>query len=300
MVSHLLAVWIALQTPAPPDPLLEPALRRLSEEAEVFAFKAAKAVGEETLQQRALRPPPRFRPRIGKAALEAPPPRYQTREIVSEYGFSAFQEAPGILHEFRQVVSVDGRKLAHPEKALKILVMGVRSADDKLKNKMLRDFEKYGLHGAAMDFGPLLHLFTRRELAGFTFTPGGTSLIGADSARAIQYRQSAQPGSFTIFRDRQAVRVPLEGVIWVRESDHLPLRITLAAATEQDNKRVSYEAIVDYQLSSHGVLLPASVVFKETVEGQMTVENVFRYASFKMFTVDAEIKFTAEDPPPPK
>src|SRR5579872_7285526 len=93
-------------------------LSRVSEEAEIFRRVAPQTLSEETLQQRSLKPPPRFRPRMGAGVGAAPPPpEYQTREIVSEYSYAALADSAGALHEFRQVISVDGRRVSTPEKA---------------------------------------------------------------------------------------------------------------------------------------------------------------------------------------
>ena len=69
----LVAAFLALaQDPAPSLPDL---LSRLAEEAEIFQQNATKSLTVETLEQRALMPATRFRPRFGKAATIVPPPR---------------------------------------------------------------------------------------------------------------------------------------------------------------------------------------------------------------------------------
>src|SRR5260370_510862 len=93
---------------APPEEQLRTALIPLSQRAEVSAQLPRRTFGVESLEQRFRRPPPRFRPRV---AGEPSPPRFQTREIVSEYGFAALQETPGALRELRQVMVVDGRQV---------------------------------------------------------------------------------------------------------------------------------------------------------------------------------------------
>src|ERR1700689_3795442 len=45
-------------------------LSRVSEEAEVFRRVAPQVLSEETLTQRALKPPPRFHPRLGATAAQ--------------------------------------------------------------------------------------------------------------------------------------------------------------------------------------------------------------------------------------
>ena len=60
--AALLTVLAATQTHA--QPALPDILSRVSEEAEVFSQNAVQALTQETLEQRALMPPSRFRPRI--------------------------------------------------------------------------------------------------------------------------------------------------------------------------------------------------------------------------------------------
>src|SRR6185369_6125830 len=143
---------------------LQSMLGRVSEEAEVFAHSARAVLSEETLRQRTRKTPVRFLPRVGEAATKPPKEEFLTREIVSEYGYSSFKDSPAALHEFREVTSVDGRKVQAQEKARRTLTLGVKSADDNLKKQMLRDFEKHGLTGAVTDFGQLILLFTKRRL----------------------------------------------------------------------------------------------------------------------------------------
>src|SRR5258707_10303636 len=120
----LVALFVAAQDSAPlalPD-----LLSRVAEEAEILQQNAPKALTTETLQQRTLLPPSRFRPRIGKAALEPPKLRMQVREIVSEYSVGVLKESTSLnLCEFRQVISVDGRKVQTAESARHALSLGL-------------------------------------------------------------------------------------------------------------------------------------------------------------------------------
>src|SRR5712692_1086143 len=96
----LVALFVAAQESAP----LADLLSRVAEEAEILQQNAPKSLTTETLQQRTLLPPSRFRPRIGKAATEPAKPRQQIREIVSEYSVGTLKEsASQNLCEFRQV-----------------------------------------------------------------------------------------------------------------------------------------------------------------------------------------------------
>jgi hypothetical protein len=98
---------------------------RIAEEAEVFARAARAVLSEETLEQRTRKGASRFHPRVVDPAARAPKEEFLTREIVSEYGYSSFKDSPAALHEFRTVISVDGKKVLAVEKARRSLTQGV-------------------------------------------------------------------------------------------------------------------------------------------------------------------------------
>lgn len=273
------------------DERLQAILSRVSEEAEVFLLAAPNLVGQETFQQRARKAPGRFRPRLGSAVMQMPKPRYSSREIVSEYGYSVLRGAPGQLHEFRQIVSIDGRQIRSAEKARTTLTLGLRSEDDRVKKRMVEDFKKHGLAEAAADFGPLLLLFGKRRLGNYSFGLSGSGRIGAEATLIVTFRQVGGTGSLLILEKRKALRQPLEGEVWVRQSDWLPLRIVLRSVRKEETYSVRDEATVDYVLSPHGVLVPVSVVHREFAGEELVVENLFRYSPFRKFTADTEIKF---------
>lgn len=275
-------------------------LARVAEEAEVFRMAAPKVVGEETLRQKVVKKPGRFHPRLGSGAVKPVALQYRTREVVSEYGYSTFKDSPDVLHEFREVISVDGRQVATREKARQTLSLGVTSRDDRLKKRMLETFEKNGLVGAATDFGQLILLFGRRRLGDYKFESAGTGRIGGENVLGVTFRQTAGKEGVTIFQGRKVIRRPLLGTLWVRESDFLPMRIEFTAVREQGDRAVAEDATVDYAMSKHGVLLPASVVHQQRVAGQVVVENNFEYSSFRMFSAETEIKFTEVPAEPPK
>src|SRR5260370_20007545 len=98
------AALIALaQDPAQPN--LPDLLSRIAEEAEILQQNAPKSLTQEILEQRALMPATRFRPRVGKAASVVPPPRLVVRQIVSEYSVGTLKESSvQNLTELRQVI----------------------------------------------------------------------------------------------------------------------------------------------------------------------------------------------------
>src|SRR6266700_6129271 len=168
-----LTLFLAAQEPAPSRSLPE-ILSRSAEEAEVLSQNAPRSLTVETLEQRALMPPSRFRPLIGKAATEIPKPRLQSREIVSEYSVGTLKESTSHdLFELRQVVAVDGRKVQSPESARHALSLGVKSPDDRVRKRMLEDFAKHGLVDIATDYGLILLAFAKRSQENMDFRIAG-------------------------------------------------------------------------------------------------------------------------------
>ena len=290
----LALLWLASSAGAQTLPAI---LSRLSEEAEVFRRAAPQILAEETLTQRASKPPSRFHPRIGAAATRPIAPTLQTREIVSEYSFGALKNAPGSLHEFRQVISVDGKPVSSAASARHSLVLGLKSPDDKAKKRMLEDFQKYGLTTAVVDFGPLVLLFSKRQIGNYHFEFAGQDRIGADQVQVVSYRQVSGPDRMLVFQGRQAMHQPIEGRIYARMPDGLPLRITIAESREDHKLVFRDEATVDYVLNAHGFLAPAAITHRGYAGDKLVVEDQFRYTPFKEFGADAAIKFTI--PPEP-
>ena len=311
----LVAVWIAFaQDPVQPN--LPDLLSRVAEEAEMLQQNAPKSLTQEVLEQRALMPATRFRPRIGKKAttMAAPPPRLVVRQIVSEYSVGTLKESTvQNLTELRQVISVDGRKVQSAASARHALSLGVTSADDRIRKRMLEDFAKHGLVDIATDYGIFLLAFTKRGLENMKVTLGGEEQVGADAAWVLNWQQTSPDAGLLQFVGNQASRVALQGRLLVRKSDGLPLRIQSWTEHSEDatqillqswsghppTQTVRDEATVDYIQSAHGFLTPASVVHRHLVDGHVMTENLYRYEPFKMFSADAEIKFTELEAPPP-
>ena len=301
MFPRALIALILAAAPVPSADTISDALARLSEEAEAFALIAPQVLSQETCRQKAAK----GRRGLHFSAAPAPgtPPQlsFRVREITSEYGFAALKDSEDGLHEFRRVISVDGRPIETASEARRKLSLALTDPGDRERRRLLRDFERWGLDGAVTDFGQSILLFVRRRLADYKFTPGESSRIGPDQAHAIDFRQSGGAQAFRIFdRGDQVVHQPLEGRVWVRDSDSLPLRIELRSARKQEHRSLVDVAVIDYAMSAHGALLPASVLHRQFVDEQMVVENSLQYSTFRRFAASAEIKFTEIDEPPPK
>jgi hypothetical protein len=273
-------------------------LRRIAEEAAVFAKSARDVVSEETLTHRWASGPSRFKPRVGAAAMERPAIRYQSREIVSEYGYGSLAESPNVLREIRSVTAVDGRKIAASEKARQTLSLGLRGKDDSVKKQLLKDFQKHGLKTAATDFGQILLMFSKRRIGGFQFRIAEEKQHGPDTVVVLKYEETSGRDSLTVFEGRDTIYQPMVGEVWVRKQDYVPVRIVVNSQRFKKDKLTQWEATIDYSYTALGVVLPAVVVYKELTDGEVIAENSYRYAPFRRFGAEVEVKFDTIDSPP--
>jgi hypothetical protein len=292
-----MGIWVSAQAQVTSSQ----ALARTSEEAAVFQENLPKTIAQETLTQKAVLPPSRLVTFGPRGNVAPPKTRIVSHEVVSEYSVGRLKNSDSQnLFEFRQVVSVDGEPVRSVEFARRELTLGVRSQDDSVRKRMLQDYAKFGLVDVATDYGLILLAFTKRGLETMQVKPAGQSRIGADPALILQWRQVTSDAGELEFRGRQAVRQPLAGTLWVRATDGLPLRIQAWAEYEQSKRSIRDEATVEYAMSQHGFLTPASVVHRHIVDGQMITENLYHYDAFRLFSSDSELKFTeVPDLPPP-
>jgi hypothetical protein len=255
-------------------------LPQIARQASKFWQTAPGFVAKETLKQKAaVKPKRKFR--IGGAAVDPPKPELKDRESVSFYAISSFRSAPEALHEFRQVVTVDGKAVAAEGSSLEKFRATLASPDDRSRKALQADFDKTGLAIAATDFGQLILLFTKTNLEKYTFVSQSTGLIGADRAIVIAFRQNTGAESFRIVESGKQVNKPLSGELWVRDSDFMPLRITLTVSRREQLEEIRDEARVDYELKADGALLPASVVYRRFRNDELAVENVYEYSDWQ-------------------
>jgi hypothetical protein len=292
----LVSAWLlaALAMPAQMD-----VLARVAEEAEALAQNAPKAISLETLEQRVLvRSGPRIR--IGKAATEPQEAEFRIRTIVSEYSVAPLNGSVSKdLLEFRQVVSVDGKAVRTAESARHALSLGIQNPDERVRKRMLEDFARNGLGGAATDYAMILLAFNGSGQAQMGILPAGQDRVGADEALVYTWRQPEMARGELLFAGSQAIRVPLQGKLWVRKRDGLPLRIWVWAAHASGKTVVRDEATIDYVMSPHGFMAPVSVHHQHIADGTLTSENLYRYEAFKLFGAESELKFTTEPSPAP-
>lgn len=301
VAARALSITLLLIPPVAAQPSLTAILSRVAEEASVFQQNIPRALTQETLEQHAAMPPSRFHPRIGSAATAPAKPRIQIRRIVSEYSIGKLNDSdPNNLVEFRQVISVDGRPVQTAEHARHALSLGIQSQDDRVRKRMLEDFAKNGLVDIATDYALILLDFTRRGLQNMEVAADGEAQVGADAALILRWKQTSGAEGELEFHGREATRRAMQGRLWVRKSDGLPLRIeAVVQHADRDRHTTADQGTVEYVQSAHGFLTPVSVVHRHIVDNQLVTENVYRYEPFKLFISDAEIKFTEIPETPP-
>ena len=224
--SILLAVLCCVLRAA--DDRTQQLVSALSREADAFRKIAPDLVGQETLFQRAMKPPKGgFHIRIGASARKPPGPVWQERRILSEYSFAAFAGEGGALHEVRRVTEVDGRAVQDSKKAQEDLAAIVTAPDDKRKKELLEQFEKYGLVGAVTDFGQLLLLFNSRDVMHYEFTYRRTEIQGIAPVLVFGYQQIDGPEGLTVIHGEHgdsAQTMRMRGEVWVRASNFIPVQ----------------------------------------------------------------------------
>ena len=254
---------------------------RLAREAQAFEKIAPELVGRETLHQRVM-VAPRLKLRVGDAAKH-PIAAWKEHEVVSEYAFAVLGRE---IHELRQITSVDGKAVAGGTQAQNALAKLITSHNDERKRHALEQLEKYGLQGAATDFGQILLLFTRGNLERYEITAAGPRLLGTVPTQVFHYQQLDGPHALTVFRGGSAAKtesLSIEGEIWAREADGLPLRITMSATDSSTDKTLREEATVNYAMSEYGTLLPIETTHRELRAGVEVEENKFTYTEFHRF-----------------
>jgi len=268
------------------DNQIQRTTERLAAEATAFQSIASRLVGRETIQQKTRKSAPRLRIRVADPERAPAEPEWLTRTLVSEYGYTNF--AGGALHELRQVLTVDGKavKGKGPQELARI----ISTADEKRKQELVKAFEGYGLQGAVNDFGQILLLFSPRNIVRYEFVLNSLDFVDSISVVVFDYRQIDGPNAMTVVKagGNSAEQVRMEGQVWVRLDNYLPVRVTMATTQRQKNRTVRHEAVVNYAPSEYGTLLPVDLHHRESWDDTVVVYNDVRYEGFKPLGTDSK------------
>jgi hypothetical protein len=273
----------ALKGQAAPE--LSDLLDALGRASATFARSAPGLTARETLTQRGRQGSMEIagRGRVQYRNFRIPP-GFRIHEVVSDYSLGQVGTPP-VIHEVRTAVMVDGAPVHNDAEVRHALTLGLKSPDDETKKKLLENLEHSQLTGAVTDFGPVLLLFTAARQSHYRFVYQGAR--GSDPENlagelffVVHYQQISGMEGVTEFRARAEERHPAEGEIWLRQSDLLPLRVTVNTAEVLSKKyTLRNDAEVNYQPTPFG-LAPASVIHKQFLNGDLLVENNFRYSDY--------------------
>jgi hypothetical protein len=259
------------------DPRVTEAMYRVSKEASQLWQIAPGFIARETLNQKALA---RKVSHFQVGSISPGETRYQTREIVSFYGLGAFKGSPEALREFRETFSLDGAAVEDENKARTHFVELLTHGDNSAKQEAVDKFEKRCVAGSATDFGQLILLFTKLNVNKYAYDFGGDTRLGVDSAWIIQFKQQKGKESLHISDAGKKIDEKLQGEIWVRQGDYLPLRVVLNSTRKNHKNEVRDEAKVDYTVVS-GALLPAAIVYRRFLNDELVLESIYRYAGWE-------------------
>lgn len=277
----LLAVSIIhLPTPAQDDPTIKAALYRLSREASQFWQKAPGFIAREKIDQRIAVFKRKRRSAQATPLSSGSEPVFKTQQISSWYALGTLRASPEAVREFRCIFEIDGRTIQREAAAKAEFARELTSTNDDSREKLLQQFEKDVLPGAAADFGQLLLLFSKSKLDKYSFKLAGESRVGADAAVVIAFEQTGGKQALRILDAGKNLAEKLHGQILVRQSDYLPLRITLNSTREHKKNQIRDEASVDYEVSG-GALLPASLLYRRFLNSDLIVESTYRYTSWE-------------------
>ncbi len=115
--------------------------------------------------------------------------------------------------------------------------------------------------------------------------------------RVFGYKQLDGPETVTVIEEKRNDKVRhlrIEGELWVRSDNLVPVRIIMSARQGLGEDQVKEEASIDYAMSQFGALLPVKTDHRETRGGKIAAENQFVYSNFKKFGASSDIKFETD------
>ena len=260
------------------DPQVRKLINALTLEASKFIQSSGRVYSEETIQQRSLRNAKDF----------------EQHKIVSSYSFSAIRGKAGVIREIRVVKTVDGKAAKKGRGSMDSIeaTAAAASGSGVDKRALLEQLERYGVRSVATDLGQLLLLFTNSSVLNYEFDLEGRRQEGSgEPALVFSYRQIDGSASATVVKKGSASaalpdpnRPKLTGQIWVNEPDFRLKRVTLETLVPAADRggMARQEMEVDYMWNpAANCLLPTEARHKEFLDGQLHVENIYRYTPFR-------------------
>lgn len=274
-------MWQFTPTATPEDPILAD----VAEHAARFWENATLYVGRETWRTTmpgaaSATPPRRFhlhsRPSAPDSSSSVP-----AHDVVSYYAFSTFRKSPEALREFRQIVSIDGKPVKG-NASLEAFEAKLARPGDRSRQKLIDDFDYAGEAGAVTDFGQILLLFTKAGRDHYQFRIARYLELNGQPAIVLVYEQASGNQSVHFIEGPKAEQTqPLRGELWVRQQDHLPLKVTMTATHKEGGNAVRDEAEVVYAPLPDGALLPQSVTHSRYLRDKLASKDILSYSDWQ-------------------
>jgi len=292
------AVGLSAQEQEQPDPPTTAVLAgAVANAAAIFARTAPGLVAQEVLHQHGRRgfirileqnqgKPDQKNPKKENVTIKLPQ-EFHTHDVVSDYALGEIGESH-VIHEIRSILTIDGRVISPADEARHALAIGIQSPDDELKHRLLENFERNRLEGAVTDFGQVILLFAAAAQSHYHFSlwqeRGHHRLLNGEPMIAIEYKQISGAAGLTVFHERAMDVRTTEGEIWLRDSDLLPLRITMfTEAPLGGNLTIRDEAVIDYAATPFG-LAPLHIDHMQFLGADLLVENDLQYSGYQRLT----------------
>jgi hypothetical protein len=287
-IRLLVAAALLIAAPAARSASLDPLLAGTIRAADEYQKSAPRLVTTEILHQTCFNRPPHGFITVGAAALVSA--HFLTHDLVSEYTVGHLKGSPPAeLVELRELVSMDGNPIRTSVAARRALSQDVQSGEERVRKQLLEEFTKLGLADVATDYGTILLAFTSKGIASLKITPDGEGFVGTEESVRLSWIQTE--GGALEFRGRKVARRPMQGAIWIRKSDGMPLRISATFEHDEPQHRLRDDATVDFVKSMLGFPTPVTVAHRHYVDGQPLTENLYTYEPFHLFTTDTNIRY---------
>jgi hypothetical protein len=259
--------------PASGKPSLKDVVRRMAAYVDAYGEKASIVVGTERYQQTMT---------DSRGGL-------RERAIVADFAIVK-AEANHTWIGFRDVIEVDGRRLADRENRLIDVLTSSSGSIDEAR-RISDESSRFNIGGLLRNFNvptSVLFFFTRDKIGRFKFSRKGDY---KEDVWEIQFREVDRP---TLIRTPEGVSVPSEGTIRVNPLDGTVLRTQLRVAPPYDGSvRGIAQIDVRFERVEHMAMwLPARM--DETyldMRGRTThTTGHAEYSNYRRFETSARIK----------
>ena len=216
-----------------------------------------------------------------------------TRTLVSDFALVYADAIHGWLG-FRDVIEVDGRRVADRDDRLARVLMGSQGRLDEAR-RLSDESARYNLGAIQRNFNvptAALFFFTPDNRDRFKFMARG---VVADGTWEIAFKETDRP---TLIRDPNGASVPSSGSIWVEPQTGTVVRTRLQVATidghgARARRGQGHVDVVYRHVDELNMWLPASMDEQFEVSRDQIFDSVSghaEYSNYRRFTTSGRIK----------